>query len=427
VQSLGRERWFALQTTKLFIASALGGLLGYVYLLLAGRALGAESYGAFGSLFGIFYVFSLVGDALRIAIANQVASLAAREGDSAAIGVVLKSAAKLVLVGLLIVILLMANSAAVASFFHMSSTGPVLVLGGALLTTLLLFVLLGIIQGLQLFGWLALAGYLLPHGLKLAFGALALWMGWKLVGLVGALLASNAIAIGIALLPLSRLATAAMRRSPSAPSVHFGRLAAPALMIGIVICVPTSVDVMLVTHFFDSESAGLYNAAATMGKVVLFLPIAVSLVMLPRVSERHGLGGETRSLLRLGLTCVAAISGAITIAYWILPEGLVRLLFGQEYLLAAPLIGWYGIAMTLFAINYLFAQYDLATSNTRGLMMAIGITLIQVIVIATVHSSLLQIIRVLLLGNLVLAALNLISAARRRAEGVHQSGQHDSD
>jgi hypothetical protein len=83
--------------------------------------------------------------------------------------------------------------------------------------------------------------------------------------------------------------------------------------------------------------------------------------------------------------------------------------------------------MTLFAVNYLFAQYDLATSNTRGLMMAIGITLIQVIVIATVHSSLLQIIRVLLLGNLVLAALNLISAAGRRAEGVRQSGRHDSD
>jgi len=47
---------------------------------------------------------------------------------------------------------------------------------------------------------------------------------------------------------------------------------------------------MLVTHFFSAGQAGIYNAAATLGKVVIFLPMAVSFVMLPKVAKNHALG-----------------------------------------------------------------------------------------------------------------------------------------
>jgi O-antigen/teichoic acid export membrane protein len=201
LHSYGRERWFAAQTTKLMLASVSAGFLGYVYLVIAGRSLGPESYGVFGSLFGVFYIFSLIGDAIRIAIASQVASLADKDGASVAVGAIWRPVAKLMLVGLLIVVAFVASSNVVASFLGMGSSGPVLLLGAALVTTLILFATLGVIQGLQRFGWLALAGYLVPHGLKLAFGALFIWAGWELVGLIGALVASNAVAIAVGVFP----------------------------------------------------------------------------------------------------------------------------------------------------------------------------------------------------------------------------------
>jgi O-antigen/teichoic acid export membrane protein len=163
-----------------------------------------------------------------------------------------------------------------------------------------------------------------------------------------------------------------------------------------------------------------------MGKVVLFLPIAVSLVMLPQVSERRGQGRDTRSLLRVSLTYTAVLSSAVALAYWLVPEPLVRVFFGAEYAEAAPLIGWYGTAMALFAANYLFAQYNIAVSNRRGLLMAMAITLIQVITIASVHSSLQQVVLVLLFGNLLLAILSLIPTIQR-LEWARRTTQNDNE
>ncbi len=64
------EQQFARQTILLFGASMIGNVFSYLYLLFAARALGTETYGAFGSLFSIFYIFCLVGDSVRRAIAS---------------------------------------------------------------------------------------------------------------------------------------------------------------------------------------------------------------------------------------------------------------------------------------------------------------------------------------------------------------------
>ena len=75
LRSFLKERGAAQQTFILIVASTIGNIFSYLYLLFASRSMGTESYGKFGSLFGIFYIFSLMGDALRITIASRVASL----------------------------------------------------------------------------------------------------------------------------------------------------------------------------------------------------------------------------------------------------------------------------------------------------------------------------------------------------------------
>ncbi len=45
----------------------------------------------------------------------------------------------------------------------------------------------------------------------------------------------------------------------------------------------------------DSE-AGLYGAASILGRLILFLPAAAAVVLLPRVASRSALGQETRSI-----------------------------------------------------------------------------------------------------------------------------------
>jgi O-antigen/teichoic acid export membrane protein len=413
LRSFLKERGAAQQTFILIVASTIGNIFSYLYLLFASRSMGTESYGKFGSLFGIFYIFSLMGDALRITIASRVASLKGTTGNANSVKSVLKPLTILLVIGLLIILAIMVNSGHIAAFFHLSNTGPVLVLGLSLIPTFFLFIILGILQGLQLFGWLASTGYLIPQVVKLLLGILFVYVGWGLDGIIAALFASNLIAIVVGIFPLIKKLGPARKDTGHNDSSSFLNLVIPLALIGVVISIPTSVDVMLVTHFFNAYDAGLYNAATTMGKIVLFSPIAVSLVMLPLVSEKHSQGKRTANIMKLSLGVSVIISCIIVLLYWIWGDFLIRLFFGSQYLAARFIIIWYGIAMILFAANYLFAQYNLALSEYKWLIIALVVTLFEVAAIVIIHRSLLQVIIILVLGNLLLLAFNFFALYRR--------------
>jgi O-antigen/teichoic acid export membrane protein len=392
----------------LFTVSTLGNLLSYLYLLFVGRTLGTQTYGVFGALLGIFYIFCLIGDAVRIIIANNIASLKGKLGESAAIKSIRSPLLKLGMVGFLAVLLMMVNAKSISSFFHMDNILPVFLLGGALLSILPLFAILGFFQGLQLFGRLALIGYLLPQAFKLLFAVFFVWAGWGLSGTIGALLASNIVAILVGALPLVKIMTSADNEI-ARQNIAFKSFIVPVLLIGVIISFPTSMDVILVTHFFNPQNAGIYNAVATMGKAVLFLPVAVSLVMLPMVSERYNSRKDTVRILKMSLSLAIGLSGLLVLLYWIVPEILIQTLFGTEYLDATSLLVWYGCAMAFFSVNYLFAQYNLAVGNRNGLLVAIGVTLLEFAAIYLYHQSLLGVTVILILGNLLLVVLNLFS------------------
>ena len=301
----GRLRSLASSPTGfLVIATSLGYAFGYLYLVFMGRALGPQAFGVLGSLVAIFYIASLVGQALREAIAGNLAEKRARHGEAAAIATFKKLGLSMALLCLLPTLGLIAASGQIASFFHLTSVTPVLILAFAVFTAMLLDVVLGLLQGLQVFRGLGIAGYVVSQGLKLLFGLVFVWAGWSLNGAMGALLASTAIAVGVGLLYARKHLTA--RDGEGDYGSSLGSVVAPALILAVFMAMPTSVDVMLVTHFFDATDAGLYNAVATLGKVVIFLPMAVSFVLLPRAVEKHTLGLDTRKILLQSLVYALA-------------------------------------------------------------------------------------------------------------------------
>ena len=108
-----------------------------------------------------------------------------------------------------------------------------------------------------------------------------------------------------------------------------GPILLPALLLALFLSIPASVDVMLVTHFFGGKEAGLYNAVATLGKVVVFLPMAVSLILLPRVTESHTLGQGTRNILLQSLILTFILSGGVALICGVFPDTVIRLFFGE--------------------------------------------------------------------------------------------------
>lgn len=393
-------------TGYLVITTTIGYAFGYLYLVFMGRALGPQVFGVLGSLVAIFYIACLVGQALREAIASNIAERKAQDGEAAAIAMFKKLGVRIALLCLLPTLGLIAASGQIASFFHLTSVTPVLILAFALFTALILDILLGLLQGLQMFKGLGIAGYVISQGLKLIFGVAFVWAGWSLNGAMGALLASTALAIGVTLAYRWRQLTA--RTSEEVYRTNLGSVIAPALILAVFMAVPTSVDVILVTHFFSATDAGLYNAVATLGKVVMFLPMAVSFVLLPRAIERHTSGLSTKNILLQSLFYALVLSGGVTILYWFASDPIIKLFFGATYIEAGKLIGWYGLAMLFFSLNFVLIHYSLAIRKVGPMLLAATITLCQVAAMVLMHQSLSQVILILLFGNLLILLCNLI-------------------
>jgi len=399
-------RSFASGTGFLLIATGSGYAFSYLYLLVMGRLLGPETFGILGALFAIFYSVCLVGQALMQAIATNVAEIKVRSGESAAVSFFIKLGVKLSIIYLLPALILIITSGPIASFFHLTSTGPVILLAVSLFTALLLNTLLGLLQGLQKFRQFGITGYLIAQGLKLITGVIFVWIGWDLMGAVGALFASTAIGTVVGLV-LVRKHLTGENPNPGRHSPRLGPILLPTLLLALFLSVPASVDVMLVTHYFGGKEAGLYNAVATLGKVIVFLPMAVSLILLPRATERHALEHSTRNILLQSLVLTFILSGGVALIYWGFPDIIVKIFFGEAYLEAGTLVSLYAAAMLLFSLNIVLIHYSLAIRNLWLMFLADSITLVEVVAIVLMHQSLFHIIWILLWGNLLILMVNL--------------------
>ena len=124
-------------------------------------------------------------------------------------------------------------------------------------------------------------------------------------------------------------------------------------------------------------------------------------------------------VLLWSLNITILLSGIALLFYWLLPGAVVHIFFGQQYATAATYTGWYGTAMLLFAVNYLFVQYYLAVASRSGITAAVVVTIIEVVAIIVWHQSLWQVIIILLAGNLLLMLTNVILLFVKRLNRGH--------
>ncbi len=358
-----------------------------------------------------------MGQAVRQAIARRVSEVNARVGREAALSTYSRLAFKLGLLCTIPTAAAIAGSHHIGSFFHVSHTGPVILLGLSISIALILDVLLGLLQGMQRFMALGVSGFLVGQGSKLVIAALFLWAGWGLSGAVGVLLASTALAAVVGLALVRKDLRGALR-TPSYSDSGVTAVLLPSTFLVLFLAIPTSADVMLVSHFFDSNDAGVYNAAATLGKVVIFLPMAVSFVLLPKAAESHALGLSSRKQLARSLVLAGALSGGAALICWALPDMVVGMFFGQAYVGAQQICGLYAAAMLLVSLNCVLMHYGLATHNLALMLWADTISIAQVVAIAMHHDSLLQTVMVLLIGNAVLFGSSLPLALVLEGKGV---------
>jgi len=172
-------------------------------------------------------------------------------------------------------------------------------------------------------------------------------------------------------------------------------------------------DIIIVKHFFTPKWAGYYAGAVTMGKVVLFLPLAITMVMFAKSAESHAKEEDTLADLKRYLLIIGALSGAVTVAYFIAPKEIMSLIGFGKYLPVAYLIGALGVAMAFFALNNTLFLYQLSVHRLKFIWLLAVLSLAQVFIIWFYHPSLTAVVLTMLINGLLLFIINSVIVFQR--------------
>jgi O-antigen/teichoic acid export membrane protein len=132
-----------------------------------------------------------------------------------------------------------------------------------------------------------------------------------------------------------------------------------------------AVDTLMARHIFP-VLAGDYAAAVTIGRIALFLPMAVTVVVFPRFVSDGGRGRRARRLLLLGLSGVLSLGLATTAALTLARHLFVAVLFGARYGGASSLVFLLSLEGAILGAVGLLTYFHLARRSLVAAAPAVG-------------------------------------------------------
>lgn len=273
---------------------------------------------------------------------------------------------------------------------------------------------------------------------QLRFGRLALTYGVEaavrvvvVLGLVVAGLGVIGASIGILLSFVASAAIARARgrdRAPAPAPIPWASLQAT-VVIAITLLVGQTLmnnaDLLIAKAVLDAPTAGIYAAAAVLGRSVFFVSWSVVHVVFPVIAS---VASSPQQRVRAAITAVAIIVGVGGVAVGIsafVADDLMRLIFGKAYVAAGALLVPYLIATSLFALANLVAAVDLARGRFAGpLVLAVG-AVVQTVVLALWASSPQALVVGQIMGTAatVLALTTVVTVRAARQKSSHTSRQ----
>jgi O-antigen/teichoic acid export membrane protein len=250
--------------------------------------------------------------------------------------------------------------------------------------------------------------------LAIAVSRIAFGVPWALspAGGSGGALAGQAFGVGVVLVWAGWLlrsdlimrrgtgaATSGLRRKPDVRAVSAG-------LAFVAFAIISNLDILMAKLFLPSKEVGLYAALSTIGKVVMFLPGAVAVVMVPNAARARHSSGDSARVLRIAAMLVAVTTVVAAVPAALQPELVIRTMFGADYLGAKDGVLPIVCAGAGMALLFLLVIYSVAIEDRRWTKLIGAGIVLQIIGISIFHDNPAQIAvvqavvaAVVLLGN----------------------------
>jgi O-antigen/teichoic acid export membrane protein len=388
-------------------ATVVSNAANYVYSLVMGRVLGPSVFGGFTALLGVLMILSVASQSVQAVVARYSAGMRKELGDGAVSAFARRLVGRLTLIGIGCFALWLPLTFLLDGALHFEDRLPVIAAGSALILAFTLPVVWGALQGEQRFGPLGANMVLLAVG-RLGIGVGLVAVGASLTGAIGALTIATAIAFAVAYPALLRSGGAPPEGKVGPPAREMIRYGLPAVVGLAAWTLLTNLDVVIVKAMAASEEAGYYGAAATVGKMALFLPLAFGLVIFPKAAARHVAGIDSRLLMRRTGQLLLGVSVVFVAAVAVAGDLAIRLMFGDEFEPAGELVVPVVAAMCCFAIANVMLFYYLSVHRMRFAAVMFGLVAIQIGALFAVGSDPLAAAYVQLVVGLAVIAINEI-------------------
>jgi O-antigen/teichoic acid export membrane protein len=367
--------WFGARSELVRSSAILGPALmaanvaSYLLAVLGGRELTTASYGFFGSLLSVLLVAGVPALAVQAVVARRTAVGEIDLAGALRVGAVTGGVSTAI--GLLL-------TPALAIFLH---AGPhalgLVVIMVSLLPLNVLAAIQGRLQGRERFVGLAALVLLIGAG-RLLGGVvpLVLHAGSTIVMLGIGLGVTAAATVGVRMARAERAAAGADRE----PVVHGprlrGEIGGAVLAMGALLLL-TNLDLLLGRHVLPSAVSGRYAAGNVIAKIAFWLPQAVALAALPRLSRSAGRVKAMREALLL----TAALAGVIIVGAAVAGVLVTRLAFGPRYASIGGVAWLFAIQGGILALVQLMILDDIAMRRRVVAPLAVVAAAVEVAVI----------------------------------------------
>lgn len=397
----------------LYAGSLLASAINYLYNIIMAREsfLGPAEFGSLAALTSLLYVGNIAAATLTTTTTKYIAAFAGRDQYNH-IGPFLRRLYWLVtFFGLAGGLFLITASPFIARQLHFTSVLPVIILAPIFPLSLLVAISMGTLQGLALFGTMALV-FLTASGLRLLLAIpLVGSLSW---GISGAILAGLLASLGmyaISLFPLRQYLSIKQVSSPLASGIVLWKeLVGYTHQVFWVVLGLTSllsIDVVLAQHYLPTANASLYGVLSTLGRIIYFVALPVIMVMFPLASKKAALNQSINKIVLMTGAVVCLFAVPFLIAYTIIPQLIIRFSVGAAYQAGADDLWLFGLFFTALTLATWLAYALLALQISIGWIPP-AVVLGQVILIAIWHDTPRQIVTCSLVATMLLIALFII-------------------
>lgn len=387
----------------IFVGGMVANVFSFLFNLFLTHKLSYANYGVYSAVLSIIVLLSIPTQAISPIVIRFATEYISKNQMGKAKRFYRKTSVALLIFGTCITIFLLFLSQTLNRFFQLNSPIYFLFAGVILTIGYLTAVSNAYLQSFLRFKYISLMSFVTNFS-KFCFGLGFVLLGFGVFGALGGILLSSLLPLILVTFSLFKEFFHVKETSVSPQIGEMKSYSILAVISSLSMASFISSDILLVKHFFDPTTAGLYAGLSLIGKIIFYFSSPILTVMFPLLMNKFHKGQNMRGTLYLSILLIFFPSLLISIFYFLFPAFFINFfLGGKGFLQMKNYIGFYGLYIALFSICNILITYFLTIQYAVASYFVGLAAVTEIFGIVFYHKSLTNVISVLVSDLAILA------------------------